>query len=68
MNLTGIVYWVNRNHFVARIIDKNKLVWIYDSMYNNGIASPNMDLTAFSEKQLSQYNGFPASLAIYARQ
>ena len=53
MNLTGIVYWVNRNHFVARIVDKNKKVWIYDSMHNNGIALPDMDMTAFNMKRYS---------------
>lgn len=52
--LRGIVYW-GANHFVARIVDKDKNVWYYDGIATGRKSRYEDKLSAFTDAQLSAH-------------
>jgi hypothetical protein len=65
--LRGIIYWVNRNHFVSRIITKEREVWFNDGISTGRQSYREGKLSDFLAEELLSYNNAPACLCIYAQ-
>ena len=70
MSLRGIIYYVNGNHFVSRIVTANRDVWFNDGMANNAISRYEDKLTNMSLQTLScaPDTGGQAIAMVYTRQ
>lgn len=67
VHLRGVIYWVNENHFIARIITPDQTVWLNDGIIHGRDSVYEGELSDFSSKLLSSYNGEPACVYIYAK-
>ena len=68
--LRGVVYWIqgiHENHFVCRIITKEREVWFNDGISTGRNSRYEGKLNDFPANYLSMYQGSTASCMIYAR-
>ena len=64
-SLRGIIYWMNQNHFVSRIVTPDSMVWFHDGMYTARNCSYEGQLTQI--KDITEWNGHQAVTYVYAK-